>query len=276
MASYRFFVLCLLLAVLFTLTAERPVCAQVVPGLFVNMIEDILDVNPTTGGIEHYRVSIEKTPLHYLGIGVPLYSGILFENGEDCGNSAHRANRDQYGNLNSNCPSRRFAHIHVYYDYPIHGIDKNGNIRLVTAANVDAYWEVYFNQYYSSRGLGCAYSHGPNPKVNCWGYAFGYGTWVENPYWIYRNDYPFATTLDDNVKPGDVLMQWDQYGNYAHMIVVSEVVPHPEPPPPNGWGWWHPDRKHVPRTLERNRSSGVCEAIYPLSKPPSHEFREKW
>jgi hypothetical protein len=111
MTSYRFFVLCLLLAMMPVLTAERSVYAQsVVPGEPVyHWIEYIREPGMLPDTFDHYAVIVSKPTV----VGITPELGRHFHNYQNCGDLAHKTQYDSRGYLNSTCTSRYFDRIEV-------------------------------------------------------------------------------------------------------------------------------------------------------------------
>jgi hypothetical protein len=84
-----------------------------------------------------------------------------YANGENCSNTSHRTAKG----------SRFFAHAHINYSLPATGFDSSGQQRTVTLSKIKAYWDNYYNM---------ASSGSEDHTYNCWGYAFGYSTWVQD------------------------------------------------------------------------------------------------
>lgn len=171
-----------------------------------------------------------------------LAQGARYEyaNDEDCGNPAHRTAKGD----------RFFAHHHILYSYPVYGYEVNtGAFMNITNDNVKTFWDNFYGGLYGGT---------PNPKYNCWSYAFGFSTsryrdiWIEDPTYIYADDYEPAQILvgDNTVFPEP-----------GHVTLISEVNFH-VPNYPNGF---------ASRTYEKFRSSGLYERSYsPFSMHPPH------
>lgn len=99
---------------------------------------------------------------------------VEYSNGENCTQGHKTANGGRYYN-----------HFHTTYALPKTGIDTDGNPRTVTNAKIDAYWDNYYAGY--------ARTAGSDHTCNCWGYAFGSNVWVNDPSFIYADDYQGAT-----------------------------------------------------------------------------------
>ena len=85
-----------------------------------------------------------------------------YANAEDCGTGAHRTASG----------SRYFAHAHIEYTLPANGTGTDGNPYTVTNPGIKAYWDDHYGKS-SDGGEDCTY--------NCWGYALGYSTWIQDP-----------------------------------------------------------------------------------------------
>ena len=263
MTSYRIFVPGLLLAMMLVQTTESSVYAQGPIGPVVlgepkyDWLEYIRVQGSIPGNFNNYAVYVSKPTV----AGIVPELGRLFYNDENCGNVDHRTKYNYGGVLNADCDSRCFKHYHIDFSYPLNGpardVDTNFLILspvvlvsiAVTEANVEAFWHYYF---LPPRRPNYTYLGGVNPKVNCWGYAFGFSTWVEDPARIYENDYPEHSypwgPSPWYVAPGDLA----EYS--GHAIKVTEVDGYPMGAP-----GWYPGLKMVSQTRERNRSSGIYE-----------------
>jgi hypothetical protein len=60
----------------------------------------------------------------------------------------------------------------------------DGNPYTVNNVGIKAYWDHYYGKS-SGGGEDCTY--------NCWGYALGYSTWIQDPDYIYADDYEVTT-----------------------------------------------------------------------------------
>ncbi len=105
---------------------------------------------------------------------------VFYINGEDCG-GAHKTAK---GN-------RFYAHIHVAA-WPLGAgemyTDDTGNQRAVTNDKINAYWDDHFGvtatppSSYTRTGA-------PSLQTNCYAYAMGLSVWVNDPAFLYADDY---------------------------------------------------------------------------------------
>ena len=105
---------------------------------------------------------------------------------------------------------------------------------MFTKDDVTAYWD---------HRTGWWSSGSENPKVNCWGYAFGYDTWVESPEYIYADDY---NPVPQSASSGDLIKK------AAHVIVVTTTV----------WDYSIGGVTGIDGTIEKIRSSGIYNKAY--------------
>ena len=204
MISHRFgFVLCFSLVATLMLSVETPIHAATLH------TEDILWIRE--GGV-NYRVRVPGNWINY-------------ENNENCGDNAHRTSKGP--------TPRFFGHAHINYSFSIHGNVVGTNVpKTVTVANVKAYWD---NEY------GIASSGGENATYNCWAYAFGYSIWIQDPSYIYSDDYLSVSVPE----VGCVIQQ------PGHAIKVADVASNEA-------------QKVVTKTSEKNQYSGIYNRTYPL------------
>jgi len=146
-----------------------------------------------------------------------------YANDENCG-AAHKTAK---GN-------RFFAHKHVAaYAFPCNGVDDAGNpVNNVTTAMIRDFWEWNNGgQYYS-------YDHSGAEDVtyNCFGYAMGPAVWIQDPSYIYADDYEAS-----GVQAGTI---WPIGGN-AHVIKIVSICDNGEP------------FNFVSHTSEKNRCSRI-------------------
>jgi len=206
MILFRFgFVLCCSLVAMFTFSVERAVyAATTYSSVYIEIREGNTD----------YSVNVPATWTDY-------------GNGEDCGNTAHKTSKG----------GRFFGHIHFSVTLPVNGVVVIGattTSKTVTTANVKAYWDNKYGSNYTSSG-------GENPNYNCWGYAFGNSIWIQDPSYIYADDYSSTQTP----VAGCLIAQ------SGHVIKVSEVGS-------------NESKKVVTKTSEKNRYSGIYNRTYPL------------
>jgi hypothetical protein len=116
---------------------------------------------------------------YYVAFDVSYGEFVLYANDENCGNSAHRtANGGRY-----------FEHIHFSYSLPKNGHDEFGNPRTVTIANTSEWW--HYNYF---RDPDYVQIMPADPHYNCWGYSLGYNVWIQDPSYIYIDDYNITST----------------------------------------------------------------------------------
>lgn len=147
-----------------------------------------------------------------------------YANSEDCG-AAHKTAK---GN-------RFFAHKHVAaYAFPCDGVDDTGNaIKGITTDMIRDYWE------WNNGGQYYVYAHSGAEDVtyNCFGYALGPQVWIQDPTFIYADDYEASTDpAVGNVWP---------IGGTAHVIKVVAICANGEP------------FNFVSQTSEKNRCSRI-------------------
>jgi len=123
---------------------------------------------------------------------VPAGDMIAFANDEACGKTEHRT-KDQ---------GLYFEHIHIKYTLPKTGMDEYGVERTVTTDKIDAYWD----WHYGPIDGGCnptknctGRDSGANHTYNCYAYAFGYDTWIQDPTYIFQDDYQGNVEVDAGV-----------------------------------------------------------------------------
>jgi hypothetical protein len=165
----------------------------------------------------------EGTTDYSVTFTVPAGTFIGYANGENCGNSAHKT----IGLGGST--SRFFKHWHITYTLPKTGVDQFGAARTVDNNKINAYWDNYYGANYTRKSSA-------DHTSNCWGWALGYNIWIEDPSYIYADDY--KTTTDYKASNKDCLA--------GHVIYILEV--------------W--DCGKIKQTWEKNRASGHYERNY--------------
>ena len=202
MISRCFFVLCLLFAVIGAFFVAKPlVCAQcTAPGVPMPFVDVwVRDIHPVTKVLDSFSVRIER-PLNQGG----AYTH--YANGVHCGDTSHRTRK---GN-------RFFAHARVNFAFGDTGEVRINNIApgvafTITKANVKAYWDDVY---------GIESSGGESTTYNCFGYSFGYSTWIQSSERIYEDDYveltDGAVEMLDNVNAEYVV----EVGTNAHVASV--------------------------------------------------------
>lgn len=89
---------------------------------------------------------------------------------------------------------RRFEHIHVSFSIPANGLEITNILNpsatiTVTNDKIKAYWDFYYGPpripAYTG-GTGVTFSQ------NCWGWTFGYNCWIQDPTYIYADNYDLA------------------------------------------------------------------------------------
>ena len=175
----------------------------------------------------------------------------MFDNYEDCGNLDHRT-RNSIGMSPTGGP-RFFEHIHVDFEFDLHGgmmmgYKKMGHSKygiddsdydisspvIFTIHDVVAHWD-HFTGWWSSGS--------ETAKQNCWGYAFNYKTWVNDPKFIYADDYNPVT---QSASSGDLIKE------AFHVIVVTTTV----------WDYSIGGVTGIDGTIEKIRSSGIYNKAY--------------
>ena len=186
----------------------------------------------------------------------------MFDNYEDCGNLTHRT-RNSTGMSPTGGP-RFFGHIHVDFEFDQHGgmmlgYKKKGHSDfdiddddydisspvIFTIHDVVAHWD-HFTAWWSSGG--------ESAKCNCYGYAFGYNTWVNNPEFIYQDDYvPVTYSMTSLHSSRDVIK------DPAHVRKIDA-------------SWWDysSDVVYINGMIEKIRSSGIYNKAYFSPPIPSH------
>lgn len=177
MISIRTGVLGLAFAAMFVFAVEMPVNAAT---MYTTLIVQIRE------GGSNYSVEIPVTWTEY-------------GNNEPCGNSAHRTK-----DLKEPDPSKRnpryFKHAHISFSLPINGKRvEQGAITnddmTVTEAKIAAFWDHWaVGQLNNPERPNATYvNYGSATPIdnsrNCWAYAFDYSTWIQDPAYIYEDDY---------------------------------------------------------------------------------------
>ena len=157
---------------------------------------------------------------------VPNGEMILYANSENCGIAAHRT-------VNG---GRYFEHFHIFYTLPKEGIDDYGQIKKVTLENTTRWWD--FNFYNSPPYVQV---QAADPQYNCWGYSLGYYVWIQDPDYIYEDDY--ETT--------DVYAVNNKETTPGHIISITAVSGSP---------------LQISQTMEKNRNSPVYRRNYVPSR----------
>ncbi len=150
---------------------------------------------------------------------------ILYFNGEDCGNPNHRT----IGK------SRYFEHFHITYTLPQEGVDDKGDKKTVTIENTTEWWKY---NYYSEPYVQI---QNADPQYNCWGYSLGYYVWIQDPSYIYEDDYNITPDFNSGNKETDD----------GHIIDITHV------------GASSPGIK---QTNEKNRNSPVYSRYYDIPR----------
>lgn len=159
----------------------------------------------------------EGTPATNYTVTFSVAAGqmVLYANGENCGNSSHRTRNGL----------RYFEHFHITYTLPKTGTDQFLNARTIdNAGEIDAYWDTVYPSPNYTRYVGADHTY------NCWGYALWKNVWIQDPAWVYADDYDDTTDYkDENIDcPA------------GHVIYIPEV--------------W--DCGKIKKTREKNRESG--------------------
>ena len=156
---------------------------------------------------------------------VPEGQMILYGNGENCGDSSHRTIKAE--------PRRYYSHFHITYTLPKTGTDQYGNPRTVNNTDeINAYWDTRYPSPNYTRYLDADHTY------NCYGYALWTEVWVQDPSWIYADDYDTTTSYEDeNI---DCLA--------GHVIFIRYV--------------WDVCNGKIKRTRQKNRESGRYYRAY--------------
>ncbi|GHT19191.1 hypothetical protein FACS1894189_7870 [Planctomycetales bacterium] len=153
---------------------------------------------------------------------------IKYSNDENCGNNGHKTKGMRF-----------FEHYHTNVPWNTVGYDSSGQSHVLTAAKMKAYWD---NNWGIPQRWGTTSSGGESVSTNCWAYAFGYFTWVEDPAYIYADDY-------ESISQPETSCVIQQPG---HVIKISNVVTYE-----NGG-------RAVSRTSEKMNMSGIYNVNYAL------------
>ena len=236
MISYRRFILCLLLAAVFGFFFEKPVFAQT--QTYFESIEVRQNGKPYSLGVRGYHQEYGNVAFVYV-------NGILTPTGVLCPDLTHRTRN-----------GRQFAHIHVDFEFDQSGGPMTGYLKPVnpkdpwiphqfTIHDVVSYWD---------KETGWWSSGGESAKCNCYGYAFGYNTWVNNPEFIYQDDYvPVTYSMTSLHSSRDVIK------DPAHVRKIDA-------------SWWDysSDVVYINGMIEKIRSSGIYNKAYFSPPIPSH------
>lgn len=148
-----------------------------------------------------------------------------FGNGTNCGDTGHRTHHPT--------TPRYFAHFHMTYAFPKNGEDSNMNLHTVSEGTINAFWDFYYANKTREQTA--------DPQYNCWGYAMGYDVWVQDPTWLYDDNY----TLVNAIMAGN-LIDIPQIGPQGwHCRKIVSVCDN------EAFG------NTIQRTREKNRVSGV-------------------
>jgi hypothetical protein len=86
---------------------------------------------------------------------------------------------------------RYFGHNHVNFAFPEGkiGITKGGLEFKITKDKVKAYWKGFYPDRVAPGDPPYIPGGDVNHKCNCFGYALSYDTWINDPTFIYKDDY---------------------------------------------------------------------------------------
>ena len=163
----------------------------------------------------------------------------FFKNGVYHTNTYILGNHEWYGDTNScqthrtqtSSPGKSFAHVHVdvpnplvayeAYTNPVTGIITFVSVGSFTTYDVQAYWNKWFLDEVDSgrranvQSFGC-YA-GEDLTYNCYGYALGYDTWIQDPGPIYLDDYMQVPDTPPIPKTGNIIV------TPGHVLTISAV-----------------------------------------------------
>jgi len=158
-------------------------------------------------------------------------SHMQYGNGADCGDTGHKTSEGRF-----------FDHIHHALVAVV--LNQYGVLHsTVTITNINTYIKAYWD-----KRVGFPSNGGETITCNCWGHAFGFTTWIQDPTYIYQDNY----TVAFSPKAGDVIKQ----SGHAAKIVSA-----------------YTDEKPLIVTIvtsEKFRDSGIYEIEYkynPLLPP---------
>ena len=213
MTSNRFFVSCFLLVVMFVFVVEKQIYAQI----------------PWPGGVVPFE--IRDAGIDYT-VAVPG-NHMWYRDTDYC--SAHKTKMS--GN--------KFEHIHIDASLNAVGYINGTTIqKTVTAANVRARFNIWAEAQKVIRNAeGWSCSGGENLACNCYGYSFGYNTWIQDPGPIFADDYSSVPGNPPYPLPGDAI------NVSGHIISVVAVNPCESP-------------YLVVETNEKMRHSGIYNFAY--------------
>jgi len=181
-------------------------------------------VSPPLAAVQHWTQ--DSLPMREEGVDYRVTFDVtsgqldLYANGEDCGNPNHRTVDG----------GRYFEHFHISYSLPKTGVDAMGEERTVTAANTTAYWDSYYSDGYARIGP-------ENVTYNCWGYSLGYDVWIQDPSYIYEDDYEETSEY----------RQGNMETTGGHIISITAV---------------NADETGITQTREKNQNSPIYEKDY--------------
>ena len=265
MSTYRSFALCLLFFAVFVLSAASPVFAA------KNLYQRDVYIRENN---TNYYVEVKLFDQN----GDPLPTHTRYDNDEDCGDSSHRT---RYG-ANGTTPGRFFQHDHVHCDFS----NAVGTQRCefgsavaynvpVTAAKVQAYWDHYYFSKYNSSTNSYAYGWGgEDMKVNCFGYALGYDTWIlsEGIDLFVAHDYVPFSPSPTVWAPSDSICIQEQFYVHTLSIVPGHVLKVWDSQVDSTGSFY------IASTYEKNWESGIYCVVYssyPPRKQPEGDFYKK-
>ena len=170
--------------------------------------------------------------------------GVSFANGEDCGVPAHKTNP-----TSTHPNGRFFEHLHMEINLPQTlmkpSANPNGSPETITLTSdmIQSYWDYRYITANSSDPP-CTGGSGVTCNYNCWGYAFGYDCWVQNPEYIYADNYDPAPGNPTSIPQGEMVTKLSGHAQKLTGVSLSFPVP----------GHAIYLKKE---TVEKNRESGI-------------------
>jgi len=191
------------------------------------------------GVLFHFRENGVSKSLHLPSIPAGVRYNISNNQTEVCTPSAPSTHTTTAG--------RRFEHIHTTFTLPAGGLEiydeQTDELLLsITSAKIQAYWD----HKYGTLNDGPPYSGGSGVtyNCNCWGYAFGYNCWVEDPEYIYNDNYDQAPINPSSIPQGEMVVKKSGHAQKLTELSMS-------------FTYYAPPTYLKKETVEKNLESGI-------------------